>query len=75
MEKILIGGEMVKDWRDQARKCLEILQKIDKLVDQLNKYDPYGDLAENFEDIYRERETKRLIKMIKDDLRKPPTYM
>lgn len=66
---------MVKDWRERARKCLEILQKIDKLVDQLEKYDPYGDLAQNFEDIYRERETKRLIKMIKDDLRSPPTYM
>ena len=66
---------MAKNWKERARKCLEILQKIDKLVDQLNKYDPYGDLAENFEDMYRERETKRLIKMIRNDLRTPSSYM
>lgn len=66
---------MVKNWKERAIKCLEILQKIDKLVDQLEKFDPYGDLAQNFEDIYRERETKRLIQMIKNDLRNPPQYM
>lgn len=65
----------ISEFNQRAKKCLEILQKIDKLVDQLERHDPYGDLAENFEDICRERETKRLIKLIKDDLRKPPSYI
>jgi len=59
----------VKDFEKRARKCLEIIQKIDKLLDQLEKVDPYGDLVQNFEDIYRDRQTKRLIKLIKSDLK------
>jgi len=52
----------------KVSKCLEILKKIDKQLDQLEKYDPYGDMVQNFEDMYRKRETKRLIDMIQDDL-------
>jgi len=61
---------MIKDFEKRAKKSLEIIQKIDSLLDQLEKVDPYGDLVQNFEDIYRERETKRLIKLIKSDLRR-----
>jgi len=60
---------MVIKFEQRAKKSLEILQKIDRLLNQLEKVDPYGDLVQNFEDIYRKRETKRLIKLIKGDLR------
>ena len=59
---------MVTKFEQRAKKSLEILQKIDRLLDQLDKVDPYGDLVQNFEDIYRERDTKRLINLIKSDL-------
>lgn len=61
---------MVTKFEQQAKKSIEILQKIDKLLNQLEKVDPYGDLVENFEDMYRERETKHLIKLIKSDLKR-----
>lgn len=60
---------MVTKFEQQAKKSIEILQKIDRLLNQLEKVDPYGDLVQNFEDMYRERETKRLIELIKSDLR------
>ena len=62
--------KMVTNFESRAKKSLEILQKIDNLLNQLEKVDPYGDLVQNFEDMYRERETKRLIKLIKGDLRR-----
>ena len=61
---------MVTKFEHQAKKSIEILQKIDRLLNQLEKVDPYGDMVENFEDMYRGRETKRLIKLIKGDLRR-----
>ena len=61
---------MVTNFETRAKKSIEILQKIDRLLNQLEKVDPYGDIVQNFEDIYRERETKRVIKLIKDDLRR-----
>ena len=58
----------------KAKKCIEILKRIDKQLDQLDKYDPYGDMLQNFEDrlswgIEPKRHTRRLIKMIQDDLK------
>lgn len=59
------------------RKKLEgykpYLKAIDKAVDALEKYDRndgyYGDMAQNFEDATRDRLTKRLYKLINDDIK------
>lgn len=62
-------------FEQKAKKCVEILKRIDKQLDQLDKYDPYGDMIENFEDTMswgesnEKRHTKRLIKLIQKDLR------
>ena len=56
-------------FEQKARKCIEILKRIDKQLNQLDKYDPYGDMVQNFEDIVRKRHTLRLIKMLQEDLR------
>jgi len=61
-------GEHVKAFVDTRKKCLSILKKIDTLLDELERIDPYGDIVQNFEDTYRERQTKRLIKMIEDEM-------
>lgn len=55
-------------FEQKAKRSIEILKRIDKQLDQLDKYDPYGDMVRNFEDMIRKRHTKRLIKMIQDDL-------
>ena len=54
----------------RAEKSLLILQKIDKLLTELKRVDPYGDLTENFAEYPNKCPlvTKRLIKMIKEDL-------
>jgi hypothetical protein len=51
---------------------LKILVEIDKLLIQLSKVDPYGDIMENFAEFPDKYPpvTKRLIKMVKNDLRK-----
>ena len=54
--------------KEEVKKCIEILEKIDRLLDQLEKHDPYGDTVQNFEDIMRERHTKRLIYAMKKEL-------
>jgi len=46
------------------------LQEIDRTLDKLDKVDIYGDIVQNFENEYRERGTKRLIKMIDADLKR-----
>lgn len=61
---------MVTKFEQQAKKSIEILQKIDRLLNQLEKVDPYGDMVENFENWDGQRHTKRLIKMIRTDLRR-----
>lgn len=57
----------------KTKKCIEILKRIDKQLDQLSKYDPYGDMVENFENQLswdnEKRHTKRLIKLLQKDLR------
>ena len=55
---------------ERLREAKKILQTIDKELNKLEKADPYGDIVENFEDMYRKRHTKRLIKMINKDLKK-----
>ncbi len=54
------------------KRCLELLKKIDYLLVELDKVDPYGDLLENFAE-YPDKAppvTKRLIKLVKSDLKK-----
>lgn len=51
---------------------IPLLKAIDTAIDALDKYDRadgYGDMAQNFEDACRERETKRLYELIKADLK------
>lgn len=55
--------------KDGAIACLGYLKDIDKILDEIDRNDPYGDMVQNFEDIDRERYTARLIKTIKDDLK------
>ena len=56
----------------KIKKSMEILRKIDGLLNQLEKYDPYGDMVQNFEDLYRERHTLRLLAMLERDLKEKP---
>lgn len=49
----------------------DLLAHIDKILDNVIKVDPYGDVIENFQDAYTdERHTRRIIKMINRDLKK-----
>jgi hypothetical protein len=50
---------------------LKILLEIDKLLTELSKVDPYGDMIENFAEFPGKYPpvTKRLIRMVKKDLR------
>lgn len=64
---------MVKlTFEQKVKRCIEILKRIDKQLDQLDKYDPYGDMVENFEDRLswenERRHTRRLIKLLQKDL-------
>jgi len=52
------------------RKMKIYLQEIDRILDRLDKVDIYGDIVQNFEDECRKRHTKRIIKMINDDLKR-----
>jgi len=57
------------------KQALKVLCKIDSLVARLDEVDPYGDLAENFSEPGGDKGipvTRRLIKMIEDDLRTEP---
>jgi hypothetical protein len=60
------------DFAVRAEKCKGILVQVDKLLDQIEKYDPYGDMIENFADpdadSKRDRVTTRLIGQINGDL-------
>jgi hypothetical protein len=67
-----------KTFKARATKSKEILKKIDKLLTELQKVDPYGDIIENFcEWDKRTRHTRRLIKEINQDLRRKtkPIYL
>jgi len=58
-------------FKERAVKCMELLQEIDKLLDKIEKTDPYGDVIENFCDGDKTtRHTKRVIEQIKGDLKK-----
>lgn len=79
MKKILAEIEALerKAFHNMSRAKLEgykpLLKQIDKAIDALDRYDReggYGDMAQNFEDVDRERHTHRLYKMIEQDLRK-----
>ena len=53
-------------------QTLWTLEKIDYLLNQLNHIDPYGDILENFAE-YPDKYppvTKRLIKMVKADIKR-----
>jgi hypothetical protein len=59
-------------YKERLVKTLRILQEIDNLLYQLERNDPYGDIIENFAEFpYKYPPvTKRLIRMVKKDLRK-----
>jgi hypothetical protein len=61
--------KMIEMQRLGARMCRLKLWEIDKLLDEIERVDPYGDIVQNFEDECRERHTKRLIEMITKDLK------
>ena len=52
----------------QAKVARSVLIDIDKLLDELERVDPYGDMVENFCDFDKVRHTKRLIELIDEDL-------
>ncbi len=58
--------------KERLLKAQEILIEIDRLLDQLAVVDPYGDMIENFAEFPDKYlpVTKRLIRMVKNDLRK-----
>jgi hypothetical protein len=58
--------------KERLVKAYKILVEIDKLLKQLAVVDPYGDMIENFAEFpYKYPPvTKRLIRMVKKDLRK-----
>jgi hypothetical protein len=57
--------------KERLLKAYKILIQIDKLLAQLAVVDPYGDMLENFAEFpYKYPPvTKRLIRMVKKDLR------
>jgi hypothetical protein len=59
-------------YKERLITTLRILIEIDKLLGQLERNDPYGDMIENFAEFpYKYPPvTKRLIRMVKKDLRK-----
>ena len=61
------------NWNKIQKNKLRIIRvkllKIDTILDEIDYLDPYGDIVQNFEDECRERQTKRLISMITEDLR------
>ena len=59
-------------YKERLIKTLIILREIDKLLGQLERNDPYGDIIENFAEFHDKHPpvTKRLIRMVKKDLRK-----
>ncbi len=59
-------------YKERLIKTHEILIQIDKLLAKLAVVDPYGDILENFAEFpYKYPPvTKRLIRMVKKDLRK-----
>lgn len=58
-------------FKERAVNCMELLQEIDKLLDKIEKTDPYGDVIESFCDGDKTtRHTKRVIEQIKGDLKK-----
>jgi len=58
-------------YKEKLVKTLEILIEIDKLLKKLAAVDPYGDMLENFADFPTKYPpvTKRLIRMVRKDLR------
>lgn len=57
------------DKEQRIKKSMEILEKIDRLLNQLEKVDPYGDMLENFKDMMGDRHTQRLLSMLEIDLK------
>jgi hypothetical protein len=58
-------------YKERLVKVLEILIEIDRLLKKLAVVDPYGDMLENFAEFPKKYPpvTKRLIRMVKKDLR------
>jgi hypothetical protein len=58
-------------YKERLVKALEILIEIDRLPKKLAVVDPYGDMLENFAEFPKKYPpvTKRLIRMVKKDLR------
>lgn len=54
--------------RKNLKEMLSYLEKIDNILDKLDAVDIYGDIIQNFCDSSKERQTKRLIEMVKEDL-------
>lgn len=54
----------------QLVECYHLINQIDRLLDKLDKVDPYGDLVENFADFPDKYPpvTKRLLKMLNKDI-------
>ena len=55
---------MREKFKDRIKICLKALEKIEKQVKILKRYDPYGDLWENF------RRVPVLIRELKKDLKR-----
>lgn len=57
--------------RSRLIKTRMLLEKIDRLLDEIDYVDPYGDIVENFcEEDKTTRHTTRIIRMIDDDLKR-----
>ncbi len=65
---------MDENKRKSLLKTKKILEKIDKLLDELEEVDPYGDMVENFEDGMKRRHTQRLLAMINAELNGKDPY-
>ena len=55
---------MVTSREYRKKRVIKLIQRIDEMLDSIEIIDPWGDVVNNFEDVVRERITKRLLKLL-----------
>ena len=58
------GQNMVTSREYRKKRVIKLIQRIDEALDSIEIIDPWGDVVNNFEDVDRERITKRLLKLL-----------
>ncbi len=60
----------IKNFKERAIKCRDLLREINSKLTEIEKIDPYGDILENFCELDKTtRHTTRIIKQINSDLK------